>query len=176
MLGRAQVLALVLVPGACAVARVPGQVPRRAALREQRRRALCAHGWVVSTEARPARPAALLDYLSRYTQSTVNGAECILTIRNDKMLPHARADAHGGKRVIAIDDVQFIARLLQHMLPARVKRSRHYGLLASAAKAERLALARTVLACYIPMRAPLRDARALMRRVTTIDIACMGPP
>jgi hypothetical protein len=151
-----------------------GALPRdpaaSAALRAQRRHALCAQGWVVYAKAPPAGPAALLDYLSRYTQRTAIGAERIVAIRGDKVLLRVRADAHGGKRVVAIDAVQFIARLLQHVLPAGFKRIRHYGLLAPAAKAERLALARAVLAMPQPNARATEDARAFMQRVAMIDI------
>ena len=41
--------------------------------------------------------------------------------------------------MVALDGVQFIARFLQHVLPGGFKRIRHYGLLASAVKAEWLA-------------------------------------
>jgi hypothetical protein len=151
-----------------------GALPRDPAatpmLRKQRRRALWAHAWVVYAKAPPAGPAALLDYLSRYTQRTAIGAERIVAIRGDQVLLRVRADASGGKRVIAIDGVQFIARLLQHVLPAGLKRIRHYGLLAPAAKAERLALARKLLAMPAPNPRAAEDARAFMQRVAAIDI------
>ena len=56
-------------------------------------------------------------------------------------------------------------RLLQHVLPSGFKRIRHYGLLASAAKTERLAM---------PAANPQarEDAQAFMRRVAAIDVAC----
>ena len=44
---------------------------------------------------------------------------------------------------------QFIGRLLQHVLPPGFKRIRHYGLLAPAAKTERPAPARKVLAMMV---------------------------
>lgn len=107
------------------------------------------------------------------------GAERIVAIRGDKVLLRLRADAHGGKRVVSIDGVQFIARLLQHVLPAGFNLIRHYGLLAPAAKAERLALARTLLAMPQPNARATEDALAFMQRVATIHIepcvhCCIG--
>ena len=87
-----------------------------------------------------------------------------------KVLLRVRADDRGGKRVIAIDGVQFIGRLLQHVLPGGFKRIRHYGLLAPAAKAERLALARALLAMPAPNPRALEDAQTFMRRVAAIEI------
>ena len=67
---------------------------------------------------------------------------------------------------------QFIGRLLQHVLPPGFKRIRHYGLLASAAQTERLALARKLLAMPAANPQAREDAQAFMRRVAAIDVAC----
>ena len=93
-----------------------------------------------------AGPAAVLDYLSRYTQRTAIGNERLVGIEGDKVRLLVRLESRGGqrngKRVVAMEGTQFIARLLQHVLPPGFKRIRHYGLLAPAAKTERLARAR----------------------------------
>jgi hypothetical protein len=52
----------------------------------------------------------------------------------------------------------------------RFKRIRHYGVLAPAAKAHRLAAARTLLAMPAPNPRLTEDAQAFMRRVTGVDI------
>lgn len=138
--------------------------------REQRRRALREHDWVVYAKTPLAGPAAVLDYLSRYTNRSAVGAERLLAIREDKVLLRVRADDRGGKRVIAIDGVQFISRFLQHVLPGGFKRIRHYGLLAPAAKAQRLALARRLLAMPTPNPRAAEEVREFMQRVANIDI------
>jgi hypothetical protein len=115
-------------------------------------------------------PAAVLDYLARYTHRTAIGNERLLNIEDDRVRFRVRADAAGGKRSIALDGQQFIARLLLHVLPARFKRIRHYGLLAPAAKSQRLALARKLLAMPQPSVQAQEDAHAFMRRVAAIDI------
>ena len=69
-----------------------------------------------------------------------------MAIEGDKVLLRVRADDTGGKRTIAMDGREVIGRFLQHVLPQGFKRIRQYGLLASAAKTERLALARRLLA------------------------------
>jgi Putative transposase/Transposase zinc-binding domain len=141
-----------------------------AAQRGQRRRALRGHAWVVYAKTPLAGPAAVLDYLSRYTHRTAVGSERIVAIRGEQVLLRVRADEHGGKRLVTIDGAQFIARLLQHVLPAGFKRVRHYGLLAPAAKAQRLTLARRLLAMPQPNPRAQEDARAFMQRVAAIDI------
>ena len=56
--------------------------------------------------------------------------------------------------------------------PRGFKRIRHYGLLAPAAKTERLAAARKLLAMPAANPQAREDAQAFMRRVATIDIEC----
>jgi hypothetical protein len=112
----------------------------------------------------------VLDYLSRYTHRTAIGAERLVAIRGEQVLLRVRADDRGGKRVVAIDGRQFVGRFLQHVLPAGFKRIRHYGLLAPAAKARRLALARRLLAMPPPNPRAAEDTRAFMQRVAAMDI------
>jgi len=138
--------------------------------RARRRGALQAHAWVVYAKTPVAGPAAVLDYLSRYTQRTAIGNERLIAIRGNEVLLRVRADAHGGKRVLAVDGVQFVARFLQHVLPPGFKRIRHYGLLAPAAKAQQLALARQLLVMPQPNPRAIEDARGFMQRVAAIDI------
>jgi hypothetical protein len=151
-----------------ALPRDPAQTPLARAKRAQ---ALRRHAWVVYAKTPLAGPAAVLDYLSRYTHRTALGNERLLAIAGDKVLLRVRADDSGGKRVIAIPGEEFIGRLLQHVLPLGFKRIRHYGLLAPAAKTERLALARRLLAMPAANPQAREDAQAFMRRVAGIEIA-----
>lgn len=112
----------------------------------------------------------MLDYLSRYTHRTAIGNERLVAIRGDEVLLRVRADERGGKRIVAVDGVQFVARFVQHVLPGGFKRIRHYGWLAPAAKTERLALARALLAMPAPNPRACEDAAAFMRRVAAIDV------
>jgi hypothetical protein len=138
--------------------------------RGQRLQALRRHDWVVYAKTPMAGPAAVLDYLSRYTHRTAIGHERLLGIREGAVLLRVRADDQGGKRTIAVPGALFIARLMQHVLPIGFKRIRHYGLLAPAAKAQRLALARRLLAMPQPNPTAREQARDFMRRVAAIDI------
>lgn len=151
-----------------------GALPRDPAetklAQSQRAQALRRHAWVVYAKAPLGGPAVVLDYLARYTHRTAIGNERLVGIKGDKVLLRVRADATGGKRTIAMDGQQFIGRLLQHVLPTGFKRIRHYGLLAPAAKAQRLALARQRLAMPAANSQAREDAQAFMRRVAGIDI------
>jgi hypothetical protein len=154
---------------------LPRDPARTAQERHQRARALRGHDWVVYAKTPPAGPAAVIDYLARYTQRTAIGNERLVGIAGDKVLLRVRADANnnsqgGGKRTIALQGSEFVARLLQHVLPPGFKRIRHYGLLAPATKADRLASARQLLAMPRANVRAEEDARTFMRRVAAIDI------
>jgi Putative transposase/Transposase zinc-binding domain len=143
---------------------------RNALQRAQRLLALRRHDWVVYAKTPLAGPAAVLDYLARYTHRTAIGNERLVGIDGDQVLLRVRADNQGPKRVVAVPGSEFIGRLLQHVLPCGFKRIRHYGVLAPAAKTARLALARQLLQQPQPNPQAVQDAQAFMRRVAGIDI------
>jgi hypothetical protein len=153
-----------------------GLLPRDPALtqedRTRRTQALRQHDWVVYAKTPLAGPAAVLDYLSRYTHRTAIGNERLLAINGDRIILRVRADDSGGKRTIGMPGTEFVARLLQHVLPPGFKRIRHFGLLAPAAKTQRLTIARQLLAMPQPSPQAREDALAFMRRVAAIEITC----
>ena len=59
---------------------------------------------------------------------------------------------------------------MQHVCPTGFKRIRHYGLLAPAAKAQRMATARALLAMPAANSAAAEAVNEFMQRVTGIDI------
>ncbi|MES2118204.1 MAG: IS91 family transposase [Pseudomonadota bacterium] len=138
--------------------------------RRQRVQALRRHDWVVYAKTPLAGPAAVLDYLARYTHRTAIGNERLVAIEGDDVRLRVRADDAGGRRIIAMAGRQFIGRLLLHVLPPGFKRIRHFGLLAPAAKTQRLALARQLLAMPAANPQAREDAQAFMRRVAAIEI------
>ena len=68
----------------------------------------------------------------------------------DETTVRFRVRATPGKRVLQLPAAGFIERFLLHVLPSGCKRIRHYGLLAPAAKATKLALARQALSVPAP--------------------------
>jgi hypothetical protein len=123
----------------------------------------------------------VLDDLSRYTHRTAIGNERLLGIHGNQVHFRTRINRKHGQpdagqagprsRVTKLDGGEFIERLLQHVVPRGLKRIRHYGLLAPAAKAQRLASARALL--HMPQANPLvvEDVAQFMRRVAAIEIA-----
>ena len=157
---------------ACASGALPRDPADSEPARRQRAQALRHHDWVVYAKTPLAGPAAVLDYLARYTHRTAIGNERLVAIDADTVRFKVRAGDCGAKRTIALDGRQFIGRMLQHVLPPDFKRIRHYGLLAPSAKTERLALARQLLAMPAANPQAREDAQAFMRRVAAIDIDC----
>lgn len=155
-----------------------GALPRdpaaTASQRSERAHALRAHDWVVYAKTPLAGPAAVLQYLARYTHRTAIGNERLQAIEGDQVRLRVRINAQAnqpqGKRSIGMDGVQFIARLLQHVLPPGFKRIRHYGLLAPAVKTRRLASARALLHMPQPSPQAQQDAQAFMQRVAGLQI------
>ncbi len=140
--------------------------------RQTRLKELTRHDWVVYAKTPLAGPEVVLDYLSRYTHRVAVSNERIVGIDDKAVRLRVRADAHGGKRTTVIDGQAFIARFLQHVLPPGFKRIRHYGLLSAAAKTERLAKAREVLAMPAANVQAREDAAAFIKRVAGIEVSC----
>ena len=137
----------------------------------QRRRALYKHDWVVYAKTPLGGPAQVLEYLSRYTHRTAIGNQRIKAVTAPEVVFSARADSKGGKRTVRVAGAEFVRRFLQHVLPTGLKRVRHYGVLASACKGQKLARARQALAMPAPNPPALESATHFLRRVSSIEAA-----
>ena len=73
------------------------------------------------------------------------------------------------KRTLALPAETFIDRFLLHVLPTGFKRIRHYGILGPAAKATKLAQARTALSVPPPDPLIVESVADFMRRVERHD-------
>ncbi|EQD75846.1 transposase [mine drainage metagenome] len=137
----------------------------------RRRQKLYQHDWVVYAKTPMGGPAQVLSYLARYTHRTAISNERIVRIDAQRVAWRVRADPHGGKRIVKVAGIEFVRRFLLHVLPTGIKRIRHYGLLAPAAKRIRVAKVRAALA--MPTANPLatESAQAFMQRVAQQDIA-----
>jgi len=104
--------------------------------------------WVAYCKAPFAGPKQVLRYLSRYTHR--------VAISNRRLVAadHAgiafrwkdyRIDGPGRWKTMRLHPHEFISRFLLHVLPKGFHRIRHYGLFASANRAESIAAARALL-------------------------------
>jgi hypothetical protein len=110
--------------------------------------------WFVYAKRPFAGPKAVLAYLSRYTHR--------VAISNTRLIAHDkrgvtfrykdyRANGLARHKVMTLGADEFIRRFLIHVLPKGFHRIRHYGLLASGARADNLSLMRTLLAMAMPL-------------------------
>jgi hypothetical protein len=105
----------------------------------------------------------VLEYLGRYTHRVAISNERLVGM--DETTVRFRVRAAPGKRVFSVPAEEFIERFLLHVLPSGFKRIRHYGLLAPAAKATRLALARQALSVPPPDPVITATVEDFLRRV-----------
>ena len=159
---------------ALAAARRSGQIERDPQRQDnayrRRLRQLYQHDWVVYAKTPLGGSAQVLEYLSRYTHRTAIGNERIRAINECEVVFTVRADEQGGKRRIRLDGPEFVRRFLLHVLPTGIKRIRHYGVLASACKADKLSAARQALQMPAVNPKAIESAQAFMQRVARIDV------
>ena len=135
-----------------------------------RLRQLYRHDWVVYAKTALGGPAQVLEYLSRYTHRSAIGNQRIRAVGQSEVVFAVRADDHGGKRRVRLDGTEFVRRFLLHILPTGIKRIRHYGVLASACKGDKLNAARQALQMPALNPQAVESARAFMTRVAMIDV------
>lgn len=102
--------------------------------------------WVVYAQRPFAGPRKLLDYLGRYTHRAALSNDRLLSCDDGQVRFTYRDRADGDRRKIAdLPADEFLRRFLEHVLPDRFQRIRHYGLFANRGKGERLARCRELL-------------------------------
>lgn len=105
--------------------------------------------WVVYSKAPFAGPRKLLDYLGRYTHRVAISNHRILDCE-DGQVRFSYRDRRDGDRqkTTTIPADEFIRRFLQHVVPSRFLRIRHYGFLANCVKGESLGQCRRLLGVW----------------------------
>ena len=104
--------------------------------------------WVVYAKRPFAGPAAVLAYLSRYTQRVAISNSRLLAFDERGVTfrwKDYRAKGATRHKSMTLKTEEFIRRFLLHVLPSGFHRIRHYGLLAHASHKKNIALARALL-------------------------------
>lgn len=128
--------------------------------------------WVVYARRPFAGPRSVLRYLGRYTHrvALTNARLVALDAQSVRFTWKDYAD-HARRKTMTLDGVEFLRRFLQHVLPRGFVRIRHYGLLAHAQKARRLARCRELLGQVDPSAAPPpASAVALLAERAGLDV------
>jgi len=133
--------------------------------------ALRQQAWVVYCKPPFAGPEHVLAYLGRYTHRVAISNERLVAVADGRVRFRWRDYADGDRvKVMDLDADEFLRRFLLHVVPDGFVRIRHFGLLANRRRAAALAQCRALLAQPAPPPVPSESARALMLRVTGIDI------
>lgn len=104
--------------------------------------------------ATAAGPRKLLDYLGRYTHRVAISNHRILSCDGGQVRYHYRDRRDGDRlKTDVLPSEEFLHRFLQHVLPDRFLRIRHYGLLANCVKHQLLARCRQLLGARLPVAA-----------------------
>src|SRR5687767_2856205 len=104
--------------------------------------------WFVYAKRPFAGPKAVLAYLSRYTHRVAISNRRLIAADATSVtfkVKDYRIEGPGRYTTMTLSPAEFIRRFLIHVLPKGFHRIRHYGLLASTAKAEMVAKARELL-------------------------------
>ena len=103
--------------------------------------------WVVYAKRPFGGPEVVLKYLARYTHRVAISNSRLLDFEDGFVRFRYKDYAHGNrKRVMSLSAVEFVRRLLLHVLPRGFVRIRHYGLWSNRQRHEDLALCRRLLA------------------------------
>ena len=95
----------------------------------------------------------MLRYLGRYTHRVAISNHRLIAFDGERVTFRWKDYAHGDHwRTMTVTAMEFLRRLIQHVLPRGFVRIRHFGYLASACRTARLVLARTLLAQPAPTR------------------------
>jgi hypothetical protein len=102
--------------------------------------------WVVYVKRPFAGPKQVLNYLGNYTHRIAVSNHRILKLENHHVTFRYRDYRDGGKnKEMKLHASEFMRRFLLHVLPSRFVRIRHYGMLGSRFKKQRLEKVRTIL-------------------------------
>lgn len=113
------------------------------------------------------RPKQVIEYLGRYTHKVAISNQRIKSYDKDEHVTFEYKDYKDGgkKKEMSLTQDEFIRRFVQHILPPKFRRIRHYGFLSNAAKTKALEKARQSLGIKAQQRMDraARKAEALRR-------------
>ena len=113
--------------------------------------------WIVYAKPPFAGPAAVLAYLSRYTHRVAISNPRLLALDERGVTFRYKDYRRSGAeryQVMTLATDEFIRRFLLHVLPRGFHRIRHYGLLASGCRRDKLARVRQLLDAPLPAPEP----------------------
>jgi hypothetical protein len=131
--------------------------------------------WVVYSKRPFGGPAAVLAYLARYTHRVAIANSRLIALDDNGVSfkwKDYRLEGRDRFKVMTLDTHAFIRRFLIHVLPPGFHRIRHYGLFASAKRAENIARARELLNAPAPQNQANDAATADADEPCTLSQPC----
>jgi hypothetical protein len=137
--------------------------------------------WFVYSKRPFSGPKAVLAYLARYTHRVAISNRRLIAADASGVtftFKDYRIEGPGRYKRMTLETGEFIRRFLIHVLPKGFHRIRHYGLLASGARAENLSTLRILIAMTAPAskRKQADKADALAVAATVHLCPCCGSP
>jgi len=145
--------------------------------------------WVIYAKKPFGKPAHVVEYLGRYSHKIAISNHRILSInKQKKQVTFSAKDyrKNGAKTTITLTTKDFIKRFQLHILPKGFTRIRHYGILSSSWKKEKLPKlqAQILGKPYVPLTKKTKPQTQLNRcprckkgeLITLQTFDCRGPP
>jgi len=127
--------------------------------------ALCAKEWVVYCKRPFKDSGCVLSYLGRYTHRVAISNPRIVSFTDGKVTFKYRDSREGNReKTVSLDALEFIRRFLMHVLPPGFAKIRHYGILASRGKNERIDRCKRLTNTPLAERVKI-DALAIVTRM-----------
>jgi hypothetical protein len=150
-----------------------GSAPLGETLARRLLRQAAAKAWVVYSKAPLAGPQQVLRYLGRYTHRIAIGNERLLALQDGRVTFRYRDRRRGNvARELTLDASDFVQRFLQHVLPPRFVRVRHFGLQANRWRTQLVTRAARLLGSPQPpisSPTPRESWQHLLLRLTGFD-------
>jgi hypothetical protein len=136
--------------------------------------------WFVYSKRPFSGPKAVLAYLARYTHRVALSNRRLIAADASGVtftFKDYRIEGPGRYKKMTLETGEFIRRFLIHVLPKGFHRIRHYGLLASGARAENLTTLRILIAMAAPALKQAGKADALAAAAAPVRLCpCCGSP
>lgn len=127
--------------------------------------------WVVYAKRAFYGPKGVMEYLGRYSHKIAIGNHRIVSIDNGKVRFKWKDYRTLKNGEIELEANEFLRRFSQHILPSGFPRIRHYGMLSSRNKADRLEMARSELGAASPAPKEKQTWQQLAKERLGFDVA-----
>jgi len=130
------------------------------------------HKWVIYSKETFAGPAQVIKYLGQYTHRIAISNWRLIKLEGEMVHFKVRDNQNRGKKKIKIIHVKdFLRRYLLHVVPKRYVRIRHFGLLGTRMKREKIAIVRKLMGIVESVQVKLREGwQELLKRSQSIDV------